>query len=158
MVQIWPGQTVTCLHTISPGHIWTTLYIRHRRGTTIFQSVLWLRYRLHNRRIAFWVHRGGTFFSLFQTPRPILGSTHSSTKNKLRSLSREIKRPRRETNCSHSSGVEFRNDWRYTSSPSLCFRSVHRGNFNLNKLFFLQCRNGPTWTRAASFLKFLNGT
>jgi hypothetical protein len=27
VVQIWPGQTVTCLHTISPGHIWTTLYI-----------------------------------------------------------------------------------------------------------------------------------
>ena len=28
MVQIWPGQTLTCLHTNSPGHIWTTLYIR----------------------------------------------------------------------------------------------------------------------------------
>jgi hypothetical protein len=27
VVYIWPGQTVTCLHTISPGHIWTTLYI-----------------------------------------------------------------------------------------------------------------------------------
>jgi hypothetical protein len=27
VVQIWPGQTVTCLHTNSPGHIWTTLYI-----------------------------------------------------------------------------------------------------------------------------------
>ena len=27
VVQIWPGQTVTCIHTISPGHIWTTLYI-----------------------------------------------------------------------------------------------------------------------------------
>jgi hypothetical protein len=26
VVQIWPGQTMTCLHTISPGHIWTTLY------------------------------------------------------------------------------------------------------------------------------------
>jgi hypothetical protein len=26
VVQIWPGQTVTCLHTISPGDIWTTLY------------------------------------------------------------------------------------------------------------------------------------
>jgi hypothetical protein len=26
LVQIWPGQTVTCLHTNSPGHIWTTLY------------------------------------------------------------------------------------------------------------------------------------
>ena len=26
-VQIWPGQTVTCLHTNSPDHIWTTLYI-----------------------------------------------------------------------------------------------------------------------------------
>jgi hypothetical protein len=29
VVQIWPGQTVTCLHTNSPGHIWTTLYIEH---------------------------------------------------------------------------------------------------------------------------------
>jgi hypothetical protein len=28
VVQIWPGQTVTCLHTNSPGHIWTTLYFR----------------------------------------------------------------------------------------------------------------------------------
>jgi hypothetical protein len=27
VVQIWQGQTVTCLHTISPGHIWTTLYV-----------------------------------------------------------------------------------------------------------------------------------
>jgi hypothetical protein len=27
MVQIWPGQTVTCLHTNSPGHIWTALYV-----------------------------------------------------------------------------------------------------------------------------------
>jgi hypothetical protein len=27
VVQIWPGQTVTCLHTNSPGHIWTTLYM-----------------------------------------------------------------------------------------------------------------------------------
>jgi hypothetical protein len=26
VVQIWPGQIVTCLHTNSPGHIWTTLY------------------------------------------------------------------------------------------------------------------------------------
>jgi hypothetical protein len=25
VVQIWPGQTVTCLHTNSPSHIWTTL-------------------------------------------------------------------------------------------------------------------------------------
>jgi hypothetical protein len=25
VVHIWPGQTVTCLHTNSPGHIWTTL-------------------------------------------------------------------------------------------------------------------------------------
>jgi hypothetical protein len=27
VVQIWPEQTMTCLHTNSPGHIWTTLYI-----------------------------------------------------------------------------------------------------------------------------------
>jgi hypothetical protein len=25
VVQIWPGHTVTCLYTNSPGHIWTTL-------------------------------------------------------------------------------------------------------------------------------------
>ena len=29
VVQIWPGQTVTCLHTNRPGHIWTTLYISY---------------------------------------------------------------------------------------------------------------------------------
>jgi hypothetical protein len=29
VVQIWPGQTVTCLHTNSPGHIWTALYIEN---------------------------------------------------------------------------------------------------------------------------------
>jgi hypothetical protein len=29
VVQIWPGQTVTCLHTNSPGHIWTTLYLHN---------------------------------------------------------------------------------------------------------------------------------
>ena len=28
MVQIWPGLTAACLHTISPCHIWTTLYIK----------------------------------------------------------------------------------------------------------------------------------
>ena len=33
VVQIWPGQTVTCLHTNSPGHIWTTLYIKHSSYT-----------------------------------------------------------------------------------------------------------------------------
>ena len=27
VVQIWPGQTVTCLRTNRPGHIWTTLYV-----------------------------------------------------------------------------------------------------------------------------------
>jgi hypothetical protein len=27
VVQIWPGQTVTCLHTNRPGYIWTTLYL-----------------------------------------------------------------------------------------------------------------------------------
>ena len=27
VVQIWPGQTVTCLHTNRPGHIWTTLCV-----------------------------------------------------------------------------------------------------------------------------------
>ena len=27
VVQIWPGQTVTCLHANHPGHIWNTLYM-----------------------------------------------------------------------------------------------------------------------------------
>jgi hypothetical protein len=36
VVQIWPGQTVTSLHTIRPGHIWTTLYI-----LTKFTCIRW---------------------------------------------------------------------------------------------------------------------
>jgi hypothetical protein len=30
VVKIWPEQTVTCLHTNSPSHIWTTLYIKEQ--------------------------------------------------------------------------------------------------------------------------------
>ena len=30
VVQIWPGRSLTCLHTYSPGHIWTTLYTQFR--------------------------------------------------------------------------------------------------------------------------------
>jgi hypothetical protein len=33
VVQIWPEQTVTCLQTISPGHIWTTLYLKYQSQT-----------------------------------------------------------------------------------------------------------------------------
>ena len=45
VVQIWPGQTVTCLHTISPGHIWTTLYYYYYyyyyfRGSGVFLRTL----------------------------------------------------------------------------------------------------------------------
>jgi hypothetical protein len=35
VVQIWPEQTVTCLHTNSHGHIWTTLYNTHKRRTCV---------------------------------------------------------------------------------------------------------------------------
>jgi hypothetical protein len=37
VVHIIPGQTVTCLHTISPGHIWTTLYnaLKHSGGHSL---------------------------------------------------------------------------------------------------------------------------
>jgi hypothetical protein len=35
VVQIWPGQTVTCLHTNSPSHIWTTLYTCHYLSTMV---------------------------------------------------------------------------------------------------------------------------
>jgi hypothetical protein len=33
VVQILPGQTVTCLHTNRPGHIWTTLYKQFKSNT-----------------------------------------------------------------------------------------------------------------------------
>ena len=45
VVQIWPGQTVSCLHTISPGHIWTTLYINQtqtQRNTRGWRVDYWL--------------------------------------------------------------------------------------------------------------------
>jgi hypothetical protein len=38
VVQIWPGQTVTNLHTNRPGHIWTTLYYQLHR------ILYWWRY------------------------------------------------------------------------------------------------------------------
>ena len=45
VVQIWLGQTVTCLHTNSPGHIWTTLYIQ-ASGVSLY------RYSLHFSQVA----------------------------------------------------------------------------------------------------------
>jgi hypothetical protein len=60
VVQIWPWQTVTCLHTNSPGHIWTTLYLFDTHTTskivlslllycwqflpTVLMVMVWLRY------------------------------------------------------------------------------------------------------------------
>jgi hypothetical protein len=41
VVQIWPGQTVTYLHTISPGHIWTTLYIHY---TVVSRLIIFMYY------------------------------------------------------------------------------------------------------------------
>ena len=40
VVQIWPGQTVTCLHTISPGHIWTTLYVKTQHWGRVRVTIL----------------------------------------------------------------------------------------------------------------------
>jgi hypothetical protein len=55
VVQIWPGQTVTCLHTNRPDHIWTTLYIyvyiyyffisSRKRGLSAYFSGM---FRIHN--------------------------------------------------------------------------------------------------------------
>jgi hypothetical protein len=47
VVQIWPGQTVTCLHTNSPGHIWTTLYIR--LTLLVMQRLQWLDTNLNTK-------------------------------------------------------------------------------------------------------------
>jgi hypothetical protein len=42
VVQIWPGQTVTCLHTISPGHIWTNLYfLKNLKIWISWKSLQW---------------------------------------------------------------------------------------------------------------------
>jgi hypothetical protein len=42
VVQIWPGQTVTCLHTNRPGHIWSTLYMfrLHYYGSVTMSGLL----------------------------------------------------------------------------------------------------------------------
>ena len=43
VVQIWPGQTVTCLHTDRPGYIWTTLYslpITRNKSVLFFANYL----------------------------------------------------------------------------------------------------------------------
>jgi hypothetical protein len=70
VVQIWPGQTVTCLHTNSPGHIWTTLYfpykVKHRFTRT---RVFALRWELTNYKFKSSFERGRSinlkFYSWF---------------------------------------------------------------------------------------------
>jgi hypothetical protein len=54
--QIWAGQTMTCLHTISPGHIWTTLYLSLAR---ISQACPW-----HHRPTT-WRHGNACTFKNF---------------------------------------------------------------------------------------------
>ena len=50
VVQIWPGQTVTCLHTNHPVHIWTTLWffryvsLLYTRWFKYDRDKLWLVY------------------------------------------------------------------------------------------------------------------
>ena len=51
VVQIWPGQTVTCLHTISPGHIWTTLYKLSYRYPTNHASCENINYTILHRTV-----------------------------------------------------------------------------------------------------------
>jgi hypothetical protein len=48
VVEIWPGQTVTCLHTNSPGNIWTTLYME-------FCFLLELYLLLIERLLDYWI-------------------------------------------------------------------------------------------------------
>ena len=44
VVHIWPGLITACLHTISPGHIWTTLYNNvMSKSSSECPHYLWLR-------------------------------------------------------------------------------------------------------------------
>jgi hypothetical protein len=49
VVQIWPGQTVACLHIINPGHIWTTLYIYIYKETVVVARRLLLYLQLSDK-------------------------------------------------------------------------------------------------------------
>ena len=55
VVQIWPGQTVTCLHKISPGHIWTTLYLIFRNFSNSSGSLVLTPFAL---TVYYWVWKG----------------------------------------------------------------------------------------------------
>ena len=50
VVQLWPGQPVTCLHTISCGHIWTTLYYAYEGIEETRDKVIWAVLTLQVRR------------------------------------------------------------------------------------------------------------
>jgi hypothetical protein len=87
VVQIWPGQTVTCLHTISPGHIWTTLYIA-------FLCVVWSVYVdvseeglqflfAHNKLFASWL---GSGWRNCMERDPVLGGGGRGSKRAFRRL------------------------------------------------------------------------
>ena len=62
VVQLWPGQSVTCLHTNSPGHIWTTLYVFRTLLALFFLSFF----------LSFIPSFLPFFFSVFLSPMDVL--------------------------------------------------------------------------------------
>jgi hypothetical protein len=88
MVQIWPGQTVTSLHTNSRGHIWTTLYFqfnwplftaRLAPQTLPILAVQWVytfSSQLPNQSAVFSTHFKHSFWTLFRHVSKLLGVSY----------------------------------------------------------------------------------
>ena len=133
VVQIWPGQTVTCLHINSPGHIWTTLY-NFRAG------MFWLRAGRSGLRFLGRVKR--SFCSpkrpdRLWDPRWLLSMGKAA-------LSLGIKRPGRESGHSPPCSAWVKNKCRSTSASPICLHGVHRDRFTFvlwfDLLFFMDLK------------------
>jgi hypothetical protein len=78
VVQIWPRQTVTSLHTNSPGHIWTTLYLV-LAGRSLMTYTLQRGFLLFNRHKTTLNYLYFQYTSSFCFQSPLNGTCDSKT-------------------------------------------------------------------------------
>ena len=104
----------------------------------------------------FYPCRGRTFFCSPKLFRPTPGPNQPPTQRVLEAVSSGVRRSWREANHSIPFSAEIKNEWNYTSTPSiLCLHDVHRGIFTCAVLLH-RIIDAITQMVAVVFLPFLS--
>jgi hypothetical protein len=86
-----------------------------------------------------WVHflAAERDFLFSKSSSPALGSTQSLIQHVLGTLSPGVKQLEYEADHSPASNAEVKNEWSYTSAPSVCIHNTDRNNFTFTILLIL---------------------